>query len=167
MREAVWRLECHTYAFIISAVIDCFPPTSLNSRQLSGLEPTAGNSGNAVYSFIVCELLQYSVRVIVLKVVPICVMYKCIVEYWRWACMWRSEHNVAEFFWGVVSQITASRQSTVTQPGLVPVLWPALASLLWISCAVSHTKVEHISYAKNSTRPLCDYKPLPFPLHMY
>lgn len=51
--------------------------------------------------------------------------------------------------WGVVTQIVARRQSAVTQPGLVLVLWPTLAPLPWISCAVSLTKVEHICNAKN------------------
>ena len=49
------------------------------------------------YFFAACELVQYGVRIIFSRVVPSCVMYCFSLECLQWACMWRSEHDVAEF----------------------------------------------------------------------
>lgn len=61
----------------------------------------------------------------------------CVEEWAQWC----------RVCWGVVSQIVASRQICVSQPGFV---LTHVGRLLWNIRAVSHRKVEHISNAKSN-----------------
>lgn len=167
--EASQRLKCHTYAFrqtfcrSMQMLLTAFHPhlyihvIRVDSRELEKLCELFSSMWTCAIRcqndcleslFHLCDVLIYSGAFAV-------VMY---VEEWARCC---------RVCWGVVSHIVASRQSAVTQPGLVLVLWPKLTPPPWISCAVSHTKVEHISNAKKkSTWPFSGYRVLPFPLLM-